>query len=45
MVKMLNLMTFRNIGDEVHMAEKQLLEFAEIHVSKGTKYKNAADRI
>ena len=33
-------MTFRNIGDVVHKAEKQLLEFAENHVSNNTKYKN-----
>ena len=38
-------MEMRMEGDELHLAEKQLIEFAEIHRNRGSKYKDAAERI
>ena len=37
--------TFRNIGETVHAAEKRLVEFANIHVNKESMYKAGGERI
>ena len=41
----ISTMTFRKADEEEHKAEKQLIEFAEIHLAKYTKHTEAANRI
>ena len=38
-------MTFRKTNDSLHLAEKQLKEFAQIHAENCTKFKGAGHRI
>ena len=38
-------MTFRSKGDKEHLAEKQLKEFAQIHVENCTKLQDAGNRV
>ena len=38
-------MTFRKTDDSLHLAEKQLKEFAQIHVENCTKFQGAGHRI
>ena len=38
-------MFLKKSGEEVHMVEKQLTDFATLHKDKNTKYETAADRI
>ena len=38
-------MTFRETDDSLHLDEKQLKEFAQIHVENGTKFQDAVQRI
>ena len=38
-------MTFRETDDSLHLAEKQLKEFAQIHVENCTKFQDAGQRV